>query len=274
MATLLSLITLVLAGCGGENTISDSNKQALRHRLATAAPQLQVFSIDPSGDGFNTGYSLFVYACPAQGATVRQTRAQLRKTAHVLWNHADTWWENLNINTQCRGPRATTNPKPPLGITLEMTAAGAKQLWGTPTEVEHEPEISPTTTDTAAVGAGASFEEFTGDHSFALPHRYAVYGPDQHRNSRSVWWTVFVPYGTSKHTRQAKLEHLTAKLWHEHPARLAGIGIHAMAQYPPNWPDDRKHQRQWQKQRPDWQTEYSAKQLQTRFGPRAADLPP
>lgn len=267
------LASLVLASCGPEeNTLNDTEEHYLQQRLAAAVPQLDVFSIDAGGNGFTTQYGLSVQACPKPDEGVNRVRAQLRKTARVLWNHADTYWDDLKISVECRGARESSNPKPPLGIELDMTAAGAKQLWGDPTEVEHQPEISPTTSKAANGGAGAEFGDIGGGSSFSLPKGYEMFGPDPHGN-RVPSWTVYIPYHTPTQTRNRKLDQIIMKLWHDHPARVRGIALHAISAPPPDWPDDRQHRDRWEKQRPEWRHQYSAKQLRARFGSRAADLP-
>lgn len=277
VAAVTSLLALVLTGCiTHENKLSDSDERALPERFDTVAPDLQKFDIYAGGDGFNVGDNLSVAACPESGVSVADARAQLRKIARVVWNHAETSWEDLTVSTHCHDDLEGTRrkkSKPAEGLELEMSAAGANQLWGEPSNVDHDSESSPVVKRNAKVGAGARFKDFDGGGSYSLSEDYRVYGPEPHDDSRLAWWEVQVPHGTSERPRKEDLDQIIEKLWHEHPGRLAGIGIHAIPLYPPDRPDDSKSQQEWEKNRPDWRSEYSAKQLQDRFGSRAADLP-
>src|SRR5699024_9351932 len=201
-------------------------------------------------------------------------RGQIRKIARVGWNHAETSWKKLTIGTHCHADFHDERESTPAdGIELEMAAAGARQLWGEPTDVEHDSDSSPVMQRNAKVGAGAWFEDLDTASSFSLSEDYEIYGPELHDGSRSAWWNVHVPHGTSEQDRKAALEEIIAKLWREHPGRLAGIGIHAVELGHPDWDADSKSQQQWEKDPPEWRSEYSAEQLQDRFGSRAADLP-
>lgn len=274
-AATASLLALVLTGCiSEENSISESEEQELLERFESVAPDLRKFDIYAGGNGFTIEYNLSADACPQGDVTVSQARAQLRKIAQVVWNHAETSWEKLTIGTHCRADyRDEMKSTSADGLELKVAAAGARQLWGEPTEVEHDSESSPVVQRNAKVGAGAWFEDLDDASSFSLSEDYEMYGPEPRDGSRSAWWDVHVPHRTSEQDRKADLDQIIAKLWREHPGRLAGIGIHAVELGHPDWDADSESQQQWEKNRPEWRSEYSAEQLQDRFGSRAADLP-
>lgn len=222
MVAVTSLLPLVLVGCiTHENTLSESDKQDLPERFDTVAPDLGQVDISAGGDGFNMQDNLRVDACPDRDVTVKQTRAQVRKIARVVWNHAETSWEDLTIDTYCRDDLETRrSSRHTEGLKLEMTVAGANQLWGESTDVDHDSRSSPRRRSNAK--------------------EYEVFGPEPRDGSRSAWWDVHVPHGASKKARREDLDQITETLWHEHPGRLAGIGIHAVQLPPSDRTDDSK----------------------------------